>query len=88
MPDPLHLSPFGPAPLPFPTCVRRGRCWSSWTQHVALFAGDGDDVWACDNRCPHEGYPLVEGNLTDGCILTCNWHNWKFGEGRRHNRRR
>ncbi len=33
---------------------------------------------ACDNRCPHEGYPLVEGSLSADCILTCNWHNWKF----------
>jgi len=35
-------------------------------------------VFACTNRCPHEGYPLSEGVLADGCILTCNWHNWKF----------
>jgi nitrite reductase/ring-hydroxylating ferredoxin subunit len=35
-------------------------------------------VFACANRCPHEGYPLSEGSLTDGCVLTCNWHNWKF----------
>lgn len=37
-------------------------------------------VMACNNRCPHEGYPLVEGNLSgsNGCTLTCNWHNWKF----------
>jgi nitrite reductase/ring-hydroxylating ferredoxin subunit len=35
-------------------------------------------IFACTNRCPHEGYPLSEGVLTDGCILTCNWHNWKF----------
>ena len=35
-------------------------------------------VYACNNRCPHEGYPLKEGTLTGGCILTCNWHNWKF----------
>jgi nitrite reductase/ring-hydroxylating ferredoxin subunit len=35
-------------------------------------------VFACVNRCPHEGYPLSEGVLTDGCVLTCNWHNWKF----------
>ena len=33
---------------------------------------------ACDNRCPHEGYPLSEGSLAEGCVLTCNWHNWKF----------
>jgi nitrite reductase/ring-hydroxylating ferredoxin subunit len=35
-------------------------------------------IFACVNRCPHEGYPLSEGTLTDGCVLTCNWHNWKF----------
>jgi nitrite reductase/ring-hydroxylating ferredoxin subunit len=35
-------------------------------------------IFACANRCPHEGYPLSEGSLGDGCILTCNWHNWKF----------
>ncbi len=37
-----------------------------------------DAVYACNNRCPHEGYPLKVGTLTEGCILTCNWHNWKF----------
>ena len=35
-------------------------------------------LFACANRCPHEGYPLSEGVLSNGCILTCNWHNWKF----------
>ena len=35
-------------------------------------------VRACNNRCPHEGYPLREGSLDERCILTCNWHNWKF----------
>jgi nitrite reductase/ring-hydroxylating ferredoxin subunit len=35
-------------------------------------------VFACTNRCPHEGYPLSEGVLSNGCVLTCNWHNWKF----------
>ncbi len=37
-----------------------------------------DGVRVCDNRCPHEGYPLSEGSLSGDCILTCNWHNWKF----------
>ena len=39
------------------------------------------DIHACNNRCPHEGYPLMEGSVssgTKGCVLTCNWHNWKF----------
>ncbi|MCY3884055.1 MAG: Rieske (2Fe-2S) protein [Gammaproteobacteria bacterium] len=33
---------------------------------------------ACNNRCPHQGYPLSEGCITEDGILTCNWHNWKF----------
>ncbi len=35
-------------------------------------------ILACNNRCPHEGYPLSEGTLDGACTLTCNWHNWKF----------
>jgi nitrite reductase/ring-hydroxylating ferredoxin subunit len=35
-------------------------------------------TYAIANRCPHEGYPLSEGTLGPGCLLTCNWHNWKF----------
>jgi nitrite reductase/ring-hydroxylating ferredoxin subunit len=46
-------------------------------KHVALFLHEGE-VFACNNRCPHEGYPLVEGALDTDCVLTCNWHNWKF----------
>jgi nitrite reductase/ring-hydroxylating ferredoxin subunit len=46
-------------------------------KHIALFVHDGE-VLACNNRCPHEGYPLVEGALDANCVLTCHWHNWKF----------
>ena len=46
-------------------------------KQIALFHHEGR-VHACNNRCPHEGFPLSEGTLTGGCILTCNWHNWKF----------
>lgn len=34
-------------------------------------------LYAVDNRCPHEGYPLAQGSVS-GCVLTCNWHNYKF----------
>jgi nitrite reductase/ring-hydroxylating ferredoxin subunit len=44
---------------------------------VALFQV-GERVFAVDNRCPHEGYPLAEGKVDEACVLTCNWHNWKF----------
>jgi nitrite reductase/ring-hydroxylating ferredoxin subunit len=46
-------------------------------KQIALFATD-NTVYACNNRCPHEGYPLREGTVADGCVLTCNWHGWKF----------
>lgn len=51
--------------------VRRGG------RQIALF-DTPDGIYACNNRCPHEGYPLREGTLDEGCTLTCNWHNWKF----------
>ena len=41
----------------------------------------GERVFAIANRCPHEGYPLSEGTLSSDCLLTCNWHNWKFDLG-------
>jgi nitrite reductase/ring-hydroxylating ferredoxin subunit len=37
----------------------------------------GDDVHAFDDKCPHQGYPLSQGTVA-GCVLTCQWHNWKF----------
>jgi nitrite reductase/ring-hydroxylating ferredoxin subunit len=46
-------------------------------RQIALFDA-GDTIFACNNRCPHEGYPLREGTLDDACVLTCNWHGWKF----------
>lgn len=46
-------------------------------KQVLVILRDGK-TFACNNRCPHEGYPLAEGTLTGECTLTCNWHNWKF----------
>jgi nitrite reductase/ring-hydroxylating ferredoxin subunit len=43
-----------------------------------LLIASGARVFAIANRCPHEGYPLSEGTLGPDCVLTCNWHNWKF----------
>jgi nitrite reductase/ring-hydroxylating ferredoxin subunit len=43
-----------------------------------LVLGAEGRVFAIANRCPHEGYPLSEGTQGPGCVLTCNWHNWKF----------
>ena len=46
-------------------------------KQIVIFQTD-KGIYACNNRCPHEGYPLKVGTLSEGCILTCNWHNWKF----------
>src|SRR6185312_6517325 len=43
-----------------------------------LLLAVGGRQFAIANRCPHEGYPLSEGTQGPGCVLTCNWHNWKF----------
>jgi nitrite reductase/ring-hydroxylating ferredoxin subunit len=53
------------------TTVKHGK------KQIALFAV-GDQIYAIDNRCPHEGYPLREGAIDEACVLTCAWHNWKF----------
>jgi nitrite reductase/ring-hydroxylating ferredoxin subunit len=69
------------------TLERRGRAILRHEgRQIALFA-TAEGVRACNNRCPHEGYPLREGTIAEGpladgvgsgCVLTCNWHNWKF----------
>ena len=48
-------------------------------KRIALFRTPGG-IFASDNRCPHQGYALVRGNVKDG-QLTCAWHNWKFELG-------
>jgi nitrite reductase/ring-hydroxylating ferredoxin subunit len=42
-----------------------------------LVVHDGGHVFALDNRCPHMGFPLDRGSVTDG-ILTCHWHHARF----------
>src|SRR5260370_6981246 len=59
----------------------RGRDGRKLVRHKGkqvLVIAQQDRVFAIANRCPHEGYPLSEGTLGPGCVLTCNWHNWKF----------
>jgi len=52
------------------------RVWRHGEEQI-LLVRTGGEVFAVDNRCPHEGYPLHTGTLA-GCALTCPWHNWKF----------
>jgi len=50
--------------------------FSHHDKRVALFRTDRG-VYAVDNRCPHQGYSLLAGDVK-GDVLTCEWHNWKF----------
>jgi len=52
------------------------RSFAYLDKRIALFRTERG-VFACDNRCPHQGYALVRGDVRDG-RLTCAWHNWKF----------
>jgi nitrite reductase/ring-hydroxylating ferredoxin subunit len=46
-------------------------------RQIALFRTE-KGLFAINNRCPHEGFPLMEGTLNDACSLACNWHGWAF----------
>lgn len=45
-------------------------------RRVALFLHEGR-VFATSNVCRHQGGPIGEGRIVDGCI-TCPWHGWTY----------
>ncbi|MDX2175599.1 MAG: Rieske 2Fe-2S domain-containing protein [Candidatus Sumerlaeia bacterium] len=45
-------------------------------ERIALFR-DGARLFALSNVCRHQGGPLGEGRLLDGCA-TCPWHGWNY----------
>ncbi|MFT7520828.1 MAG: nitrite reductase/ring-hydroxylating ferredoxin subunit, partial [Kiritimatiellia bacterium] len=53
------------------------KLYTSGRRAIAVFRLDQDELYAIDNLCPHEGYPLTQGALK-GCTLTCSYHNFKF----------
>jgi nitrite reductase/ring-hydroxylating ferredoxin subunit len=53
-----------------------GRLWRHGDKRIALFRTP-EGIFAADNRCPHQGYALKDGDIRDD-VLTCAWHNWKF----------
>ncbi len=46
-------------------------------KQLVLVRDQEGTFFALDNKCPHEGYALAQGDLK-GNKLTCCWHNWKF----------
>ena len=47
-----------------------------YDKRIAVFRTDRT-IYAIDNRCPHQGYALLQGDVKEE-TLTCAWHNWKF----------
>lgn len=45
-------------------------------ERIAVFRHAGG-VSAITNVCAHQGGPLGEGRILDGCI-TCPWHGWQY----------
>jgi len=43
---------------------------------VAVFQQNGE-YYALNNVCPHQGGPLGEGKVEEGCVY-CPWHGWQF----------
>jgi thiamine pyrophosphate-dependent acetolactate synthase large subunit-like protein/nitrite reductase/ring-hydroxylating ferredoxin subunit len=36
-----------------------------------------EGLGALDNRCPHQGGPLGDGQIEDGCVV-CPWHGYEY----------
>ena len=74
--DPAWLDA-GPADA-IPTTRARVVC-AQGGERIAVFR-DGNLINAVTNVCAHQGGPLGEGKIVDGCI-TCPWHGWQYRAG-------
>jgi len=76
-----------------PTAARDGFRWHRAVEAGSLSSGrgraaqldgrwiavvqDGDEYFATDDACPHQGAPLSEGIVLHGLVI-CPWHSWAF----------
>ena len=54
----------------------RAKIFTVANERVAIFKYDGK-LSAIHNVCKHQGGPLGEGKIIDGCI-TCPWHGYQY----------
>ena len=54
----------------------RGRAVYLDGKKIALFRSKGK-VYALRDSCPHQGAPLSDGYVENGCAV-CVYHEWKF----------
>ena len=55
--------------------VRGGRVVKTPHGCVAVFRSSETDLFAIEDRCPHQGGPLSQG-IVHGNAVTCPLHNW------------
>ena len=53
-----------------------GKVVNLGSERAAVFRHNGR-YFASSNVCRHQGGPLGEGRIVDGCI-TCPWHGWNY----------
>lgn len=54
----------------------RAKIFTVENERVAIFKNEGK-LSAIHNVCKHQGGPLGEGKIVDGCI-TCPWHGYQY----------
>ena len=54
----------------------RAKIFTVENERVAIFKYDGK-LSAIHNVCKHQGGPLGEGKIIDGCV-TCPWHGYQY----------
>ncbi|MDT0605443.1 Rieske 2Fe-2S domain-containing protein [Croceitalea rosinachiae] len=54
----------------------RAKIFTVVNERVAIFKNEGK-LSAVHNVCKHQGGPLGEGKIVDGCI-TCPWHGYQY----------
>ncbi|KPM32070.1 Rieske (2Fe-2S) iron-sulfur domain protein [Croceitalea dokdonensis DOKDO 023] len=54
----------------------RAKIFTIANERVAIFKYDGK-LSAINNVCKHQGGPLGEGKIIDGCV-TCPWHGYQY----------
>lgn len=54
----------------------RAKIFTVGKERVAIFKYDGK-LSAINNVCKHQGGPLGEGKIIDGCV-TCPWHGYQY----------
>jgi len=74
--NPAELDGFMEACAVHEIAEGRGKVVFAGDQRVALFR-HRDRIFATSNLCRHQGGPIGEGRIVDGCI-TCPWHGWNY----------